>query len=308
MTTHYRIHEVSEYINWVYFFHAWGFAPRFATIADIHGCDSCRALWLARFPEAERAKAAEAMQLFKEAQRMLNRLDEEGYQTHALFRLMDANSEANDLWLEGTRFPLLRQQTIREGEIRKREGENNFCEGEFYFCLADFVRPLSGGIKDRVGIFACSADASMETRYPNDAYKRMLAQTLADRLAEATAERLHEQVRKHIWGYAPDENLSIRQLHNEEFQGIRPAVGYPSLPDQSVNFLLDELLDMRTIGIRLTENGMMQPHASVSGLMLAHPASRYFSIGRIDEGQLKDYAARRGLPVEEMRRFLGGNL
>jgi len=308
MTTHYRIHEVSEYINWVYFFHAWGFAPRFATIADIHGCDSCRALWLARFPEAERAKAAEAMQLFKEAQRMLNRLDEEGHQTHTLFRLMDANSEANDLWLEGTRFPLLRQQTIREGEIRKRESENNFCEGEFYFCLADFVRPLSGGIKDRVGIFACSADASMETRYPDDAYKRMLVQTLADRLAEATAERLHEQVRKHIWGYAPDENLSIRQLHNEEFQGIRPAVGYPSLPDQSVNFLLDELLDMKTIGIRLTENGMMQPHASVSGLMLAHPASRYFSIGRIDEGQLKNYAARRGLPVEEMRRFLGGNI
>lgn len=301
MTIHYRIHEVSEYINWVYFFHAWGFAPRFATIADIHGCDSCRALWLARFPEAERAKAAEAMQLFKEARRMLNRLDEEGYQTYALFRLMDANSEANDLWLEGIRFPLLRQQTIREGE-------NNFCEGEFYLCLADFVRPLSGGIKDRVGIFACSADASMETRYPDDAYKRMLVQTLADRLAEATAERLHEQVRKHIWGYAPDENLSIRQLHNEEFQGIRPAVGYPSLPDQSVNFLLDELLDMKEIGIRLTENGMMQPHASVSGLMLAHPASRYFSIGRIDEGQLKDYAARRGLPVEEMRRFLGGNL
>ena len=308
MTIHYRIHEVSEYINWVYFFHAWGFAPRFATIVDIHGCDSCRALWLARFPETERAKAAEAMQLFKEARRMLNRLDEEGHQTHALFRLMDANSEANDLWLEGTRFPLLRQQTIREGEIQKREGENNFCEGEFYFCLADFVRPLSGGIKDRVGIFACSADASMETRYPNDAYKRMLAQTLADRLAEATAERLHEQVRKHIWGYAPDENLSIRQLHNEEFQGIRPAVGYPSLPDQSVNFLLDELLDMKEIGIRLTKNGMMQPHASVSGLMLAHPANRYFSIGRIDEGQLKDYAARRGLPVEEMRRFLGGNL
>ena len=301
MTIHYRIHEVSEYINWVYFFHAWGFAPRFATIVDIHGCDSCRALWLARFPEAERAKAAEAMQLFKEARRMLNRLDEEGYQTHALFRLMDANSEANDLWLEGTRFPLLRQQTICEGK-------NNFCEGEFYLCLADFVRPLSGGIKDRVGIFACSADASMETRYPDDAYKRMLVQTLADRLAEATAERLHEQVRKHIWGYAPDENLSIRQLHNEEFQGIRPAVGYPSLPDQSVNFLLDELLDMKTIGIRLTENGMMQPHASVSGLMLAHPASRYFSIGRIDEGQLKDYAARRSLPVEEMRRFLGGNI
>lgn len=294
MTIDYRIHEVSGYINWVYFFHAWGFQPRYAGIADIHGCDACRALWLARFPENERAKAAEAMQLFKEAHRMLNRLDEEGYRTHALFRLMEANSEDNDLWLEGTRFPLLRQQTNREGD--------------FYLCLADFVRPLSGGIKDKAGIFACSIDAGVETLYPDDAYLHMLVQTLADRLAEATAERLHEQVRKEHWGYAPDERLTMRQLHNEEFQGIRPAVGYPSLPDQSVNFLLDELLDMARIGIRLTENGMMQPHASVSGLMIAHPASRYFPVGKIDEEQLKDYASRRGLPVEDMRRFLGGNL
>lgn len=294
MTLHYRIHEVSEYINWVYFFHAWGFQPCHATIADIHGCDACRALWLVRFPESERAKAAEAMQLFKEAQRMLNYLDEERFQTHALFRLMEANSVENDLWLEGTRFPLLRQQTTRENDI--------------YLCLADFVRPLHSGIKDKVGIFATTVDAKLEVLYPDDTYKHMLAQTLADRLAEATAEKLHEQVRQRIWGYAPDEKLSMKQLHNEEFQGIRPAVGYPSLPDQSVNFLLDELLDMKIIGIRLTENGMMQPHASVSGLMLAHPASRYFSIGRIDESQLKDYASRRGLTIEEMRKFLGENL
>ena len=100
----------------------------------------------------------------------------------------------------------------------------------------------------------------------------------------------------------------MHQLHNEEFQGIRPAVGYPSLPDQSVNFLLDKLLDMKQIGIRLTENAMMQPHASVSGLMFAHPASRYFSVGRISEEQLEDYALRRGMPVEEMRRFLGENI
>ena len=294
MTIHYRIHEVSEYINWVYFFHAWGFQPRYATIADIHGCDACRALWLVRFPEGERAKASEAMQLFKEANRMLHKLDEEGFQTHALFRLMEANSEENDLWLEDTRFPCLRQQTKREGV--------------FYFCLADFVRPRSQNIKDKIGIFATSADASMESLFPDDAYRRMLVQTLADRLAEATAEKLHEQVRKEFWGYAPDEKLSIRQLHNEEFQGIRPAVGYPSLPDQSVNFILDELLDMAQIGINLTENGMMMPHASVSGLMLSHPASRYFSVGKIDEEQLTDYASRRGMPVEEMRRFLGANI
>ena len=294
MTLHYRIHEVSEYINWMYFFHAWGFQPRYATIADIHGCDACRAMWLVRFPEEERAKAAEAMQLFKEANRMLHKLDEEGYRTHALFRLMEANSEENDLWLEGTRFPFLRQQTKREGD--------------FYFCLADFVRPRSQGIKDKVGIFATSVDETMESLYPDDAYRRMLVQTLADRLAEATAEKLHEAVRKHHWGYAPDERLSMKQLHNEEFQGIRPAVGYPSLPDQSVNFILDELLDMKQIGIRLTENGMMMPHASVSGLMMSHPASRYFGVGKIDEEQLKDYASRRGMPIDEMRRFLGANL
>ena len=293
MIKHYRIHEVSEYINWIYFFHAWGFQPRYAAIANIHGCDACRALWLANFPENVRAKAAEAMQLFKEANRMLARLDEK-YQTHAIFRLMEANSEENDIWLEGVRFPLLRQQTVKEGEP--------------YLCLSDFIRPMSSGIPDKIGLFATSVDANMENLFPDDNYQQLLVQTLADRLAEATAEKMHETVRKEIWAYAPEEDLSIRQLHNEEFQGIRPAVGYPSLPDQSVNFLLDELLDMKEIGIRLTENGMMQPHASVSGLMLAHPASRYFSIGRIDEGQLKDYAARRGLPVEEMRRFLGGNL
>ena len=293
MIKHYRIHEVSEYINWIYFFYAWGFQPRYAAIANIHGCDACRALWLANFPENERAKAAEAMQLFKEANRMLSRLDEQ-YQTHAIFRLMEANSEENDVWLEGVRFPFLRQQTAKVGEP--------------YLCLSDFISPMSSGIPDKIGLFATSVDADMENLFPDDNYQQLLVQTLADRLAEATAEKMHETVRKEIWAYAPDEDLSIRQLHNEEYQGIRPAVGYPSLPDQSVNFLLDELLDMQQIGIRLTENGMMQPHASVSGLMFAHPASRYFSIGKIDEQQLNDYAIRRGISPDEMRKFLGANL
>ena len=101
MIIKYHIHEVSEYINWVYFFHAWGFQPRYAGIANIHGCDACRAMWLVRFPEEERSKASEAMQLFKEANRMLRLLDEKGYQTHAIFRLTEANSEENDLWLDG---------------------------------------------------------------------------------------------------------------------------------------------------------------------------------------------------------------
>lgn len=293
MIRHYRIHEVSEYINWIYFFHAWGFQPRYAAIARIHGCDACRALWLANFPEAERAKAAEAMQLFKEANRMLAQLDE-NFQTHAVFRLMDANSKGNDIWMEGIRFPFLRQQSVREGEP--------------YLCLSDFIRPSDSGIPDKIGAFATSADAKMETLFPEDAYQHLLVQTLADRLAEATAEKIHQTIRKEIWGYAPDEALTIHQLHHEEFQGIRPAVGYPSLPDQSVNFLLDQLLDMKQIGIHLTENGMMQPHASVSGLMFAHPASRYFSVGKIDEQQLEDYASRRGTSVDQMRKFLAANL
>jgi len=293
MIIHYHIHEVSEYINWIYFFHAWGFQPRYASIAEIHGCDACRAMWLARFPENERAKAAEAMQLFKEAQRMLAHLDE-AYQTHGIFRVMEANSIGNDIRIEGIRLPLLRQQTAKQGEP--------------YLCLSDFIRPASSGIPDKIGVFATSVDKEMESMYEEDGYKHMLVQTLADRLAEATSEKMHEYIRKEAWGFAPDEQLTIKQLHNEEFQGIRPAVGYPSLPDQSINFILDDLLDMKQIGITLTENGMMQPHASVSGLIFAHPASRYFSVGKIDKDQLEDYARRRNLPIKTMRKYLSANL
>ena len=131
-----------------------------------------------------------------------------------------------------------------------------------------------------------------------------LAQTLADRLAEATAEVLHMEVRRSLWGYAPDENLSVAELLREDFQGIRPAVGYPSMPDTSVNFIIDRLINLKQIGIRLTESGAMKPHASVSGLMFAHPKAHYFELGRIGEDQLRDYAHRRGLPVELIRRFL----
>ena len=236
----------------------------------------------------------DAMPLFKEANRMLDRLDET-ISIHCIFRLCQANADGDNLLIEGTTFPLLRQQTPQP-------------DGGPFLCLSDFVRPLSSGITDKIGAFATTVDAEMEQLYAEDDYKRMLAQTLSDRLAEATAEKLHEDVRKKLWGYAPDENLSVKDLHNEKYQGIRPAVGYPSLPDQSVNFLLDELLDMKQIGISLTENGMMKPHASVCGLMFAHPASRYFSIGKIGEDQLADYAARRGMSIEETKKFLAANL
>ncbi|MEG2856332.1 MULTISPECIES: vitamin B12 dependent-methionine synthase activation domain-containing protein [Bacteroides] len=290
----FSVHEVAPYISWVYFFHAWGFQPRFAAIANIHGCDSCRASWLTGFPEEERPKAAEAMQLFKEANRMLNLLDRD-FKVHTLFRLCDANADGDNLILDGITFPLLRQQA------KKREG------GPF-LCLSDFVRPLSTGITDTVGAFASSIDADMQELYEQDPYKHLLVQTLSDRLAEAATEKMHEHVRKVAWGYAPDENLTLAELLVEAYQGIRPAVGYPSLPDQSVNFLLNELLDMKQIGITLTENGAMHPHASVCGLIFAHPAAEYFAVGKIGEDQLTDYARRRGMTIAEMRKFLGANL
>lgn len=290
----YDIHDVTEYINWLYFFHSWGFQPRFATIAQIHGCDACRASWLASFPKEDIPKAAEAMQLHKEAQRMLNALDGE-FKVYAMYRLMDAYADGDDLLLDGVRFPLLRQQThVREDDP--------------YLCLSDFVRPLEQGIADTVGAFAATIDEEMEKPFEDDDYKRMLIKTLGERLAEAAVEKMHQHIRKHVWGYAPDENLSMQQLLNEEYQGIRPAIGYPSLPDISTSHILDELLQLKRIGIRLTENGMMQPHASVSGLMFAHPAAHYFSVGKIDKTQLADYAERRGKSVAEMRKYLLGNL
>jgi cobalamin-dependent methionine synthase I len=234
---------------------------------------------------------AERDQLQAEAESVLAGLQDK-YRTHALFQLFDANSQGDDIVLAHRNIPLLRQQQ----------------PGSECLCLADFVRPKSSGVVDRIGVFATSVDMGLETDFAHDAYQKMMVQLLADRLAEATAERMHEEVRKHYWGYAPDEQLTMQQLHAERFCGIRPAVGYPSLPDTSVNFLIDRLIGMKQIGIRLTENGAMRPHASVSGFMFAHPAAHYFSVGTIGEDQLADYARRRGVPVATLRPFLSANL
>ena len=290
----YTIHELIDYINWIYFFHAWNFQPRFASIAEIHGCDACRAAWLANFPASDIPKATEAMQLHKEAMCMLNTM-EQTCNVKAVFKLMDANADGDDLILDGKKLPLLRQQT-------------RVHDSDPYLCLSDFVRPLSQGIPDTVGGFATTIDETLEKRFEYDPYKHLLIQTLNERLAEAAANKLHEMIRKEVWGYAKDEHLTRQQLLNEEYQGIRPAVGYPSLPDLSVIFLLDELIDIKSIGIRLTENGMMQPHASVCGLMFSHPQARYFAVGKMDEHQLADYAARRGKEVSYIQNYLTMNL
>lgn len=234
---------------------------------------------------------AEKARLRQEAETLLAELEGK-YHAYGLFLLYDANADGDDIVVGQKRIPLLRQQ----------QGNPP------YLCLSDFLHPLSSGVKDRVGVFATSVDIGMETDFDADPYQKMMAQLLADRLAEAAAERTHEQVRKEYWGYAKDEHLTIEEMLVEKFQGIRPAIGYPSLPDTSLNFVLDDLLDMKQIGIRLTESGAMKPHASVSGLMLAHPQARYFNLGKIGEDQLQDYAHRRGLPVEVCRKFLAANL
>lgn len=289
---HFHIHEVAPYINWLYFFHAWGFPARMASIARVHGCEACRLNWLQGFPANERLRAQQAMQLFDEAQLLLRHADQT-FMTHALIGLYPAHSHLDDIILStpsgAFTLPFLRQQV---------PGTNGLC-----LCQSDFVRPLDKG-EDTIGIFACSVDHGLEEGEADDEYRHLLHQTLADRLAEATAERMHERVRKEIWGYAPDERLTIDELLNEQYHGKRPAVGYPSMPDQSMNFLLDELLDFSTIGIKLTESGAMRPHASTSGIMLSHPLTVHFSIGHIEEDQLRDYARRRGKSAEEMHKFL----
>jgi 5-methyltetrahydrofolate--homocysteine methyltransferase len=141
-----------------------------------------------------------------------------------------------------------------------------------------------------------------------DIYSSMMVKTLADRLAEATAEWLHYQVRTKIWNYASDELLEIENILKNKYQGIRPAIGYPSLPDQSIIFDLEPLLQLNTIGIKITENGAMYPPSSVAGLYFAHPQSKYFNVGKIDDQQLKDYARRRGKTIEEMKKWLAANI
>lgn len=264
----YKVGELKPYINWPYFDYAWGVGSK------------------GRHERTELRREADAMLVELEGR----------YSAHALFGIFTANSDGDDILVNGVRIPMLRQQHAA--------GANQTS-----LCLADFVRPLSKGVPDEVGVFATTVDAALEKDFATaDPYRKMMAQTLADRLAEAAAEKMHQEVRTNYWGYAPDERLTIQQLHIEAFQGIRPAVGYPSLPDTSVNFILSDLLDMKQIGIRLTESGMMMPHASVSGLMIAHPKARYFNLGKIGEDQLRDYAARRGVPVELMRRFLSNSL
>jgi len=297
---HIPLEELIPYINWTFFFSAWKLNGKFAEITQLHGCDSCRAAWLANIPEADRSKAAEAMQLHKDAVKLLDKLAEMKVEyCKAIYGFFSANSEGDTIRIGDVTFPVLRQQA--------KKAEN------IYKSLADYIRPASGGKTDYIGAFTVTAGAGVEymkekLEKEGDTYSSMLLQILTDRLAEALAEYLHEKVRKEYWGYAPDESLTVPELFKVKYQGIRPAIGYPSLPDQLLNKTMDQLLDMSRIGVSLTENGAMYPTASVSGLYIAHPDSHYFMIGSIGEDQVKDYTSRRGLPEQEVRKLLNKNL
>ncbi len=298
---HYSIHQLAPYINWTFFLFAWGIkGGRYGGVAaalEQHDCPACREHWIRSFAtEAEQGEAREAVRLYLDARRRLVELEVQGVCAHGLFALFSAHAEADDIVVhrpDGTaqHLPFMRQQHTDP----KRPN----------LCLADFIAPEGYDdpthTADRLGAFATTVDELPDT---DDPYERMLVQTLLDRLAEAAAEKLHQEIRTHLWGYAPDEQCTVQQLFAEEYQGIRPAVGYPSIPDQSFNFVLYDLFPMRELGITLTENGMMRPHASVSGLLFAHPAARYFAIGAVSDEQLADYAHRRGTTPEALRKFV----
>jgi 5-methyltetrahydrofolate--homocysteine methyltransferase len=203
---------------------------------------------------------------------------------------------------EGRREKLATFHTIRQ-QMARGSGRANVA-------LADFTAPQDSGIADYVGGFAVTAgigEEAVAARFAraNDDYSGILAKALADRLAEACAEYMHERVRKELWAYAPDENLSNAELIGEKYQGIRPAPGYPAQPDHTEKATLFRLLDAEAaIGLHLTESFAMRPGSAVSGLYFSHPESHYIGVGKIDRDQVVDYAARKGFDLETMERWL----
>ena len=231
-------------------------------------------------------RSTEALALKTEAEETLHKMEVNGTHVKACFKIVDAAREGDDILIyqphETQHLPCLRQQRADKG-----------CDT--FRCLADYLAPVSRchPIGNRLGIFA-TATHTPQLEVQQAEFQHLLLQTLSDRLAEAAAERLHREALHHEWGIPLDKPLS----------GIRPAVGYPSLPDMSINFLLDRILDFKNLGICLTENGMMIPHAAVSGLIFAHPEAKYFNVGMISEEQFHDYARRKGIAPQNLRKFI----
>jgi 5-methyltetrahydrofolate--homocysteine methyltransferase len=253
---------------------------------------------------------AAATNLFRDAQVLLDRIVRERLlQARGVLGVFRANSVGDDIELyadEDRAEHLAVIRTLRQ-QMLKPPGRPNLA-------LADFVAPRATGVADYVGAFAVTAGhgldelaASFEAAH--DDYNAILAKALADRLAEAFAERLHERVRREYWGYAPDEALDNAALIHEKYQGIRPAPGYPACPDHTEKRTLFDLLRAETTaGITLTESFAMLPTASVSGWYFWHPESQYFGVGKVERDQVEEYARRKGMDVPTMERWLAPNL
>ncbi|MCL1937331.1 MAG: methionine synthase [Candidatus Azobacteroides sp.] len=298
------VEEVVPYVNWPSFLSVWKFPVRYAAYFKLVS-EAEKAQWLLAFPENEKTKAMEAVRLMDDAQRRLSAWNEANRpMIKAIIGFYSVKVENDSLILETPAtseegapqkkiVPLLRQQEKREDDT--------------YRSLSDFFHPAG----DFIGLFVItagleaqgnSACCSTETE---DAYQKLLEQTLRDRLVEAASEYLHEKVRKEYWGYSPDESFTPDELLKAPYPGIRPASGYPVHPDISLNFLIDDLLKMNQIGVSLTPNGAISPTASVAGMYIACPDADYFSIGKTDEKQLADYAQKKGCSIEETKKWLG---
>ena len=278
--------DLRDYIDWTPFFRAW----------ELHGT----------YPSilTDDVVGESATNLFKDAQAMLDRIiNEKWLRAKGVAGLWPCWRDGDDVvvYCENTeahiRLPFLRQQ------IAKREGKANMC-------LADFISPDG----DWIGGFAVTTGHGIGTKLAEfkahiDDYSDIMLKALADRLAEAFAERMHQHVRKELWGYAPDEQLTNEALVREEYRGIRPAPGYPACPDHSLKPILFDLLDAtHKTGITLTESFAMLPTAAVSGFYFGHPQAEYFGVARIGEDQVTEYAARRGVDMETATRWLRPNL
>jgi 5-methyltetrahydrofolate--homocysteine methyltransferase len=285
----YDVAELVPFIDWTPFFQTWELKGRFPAILD----------------DAEQGAAAR--QLYEDAQEMLARLVEERwFNPKAVIGFWPANAVGDDIRLftgESRSAALATFHGLRQ-QLSKRDGRPNLC-------LSDFVAPLESGKPDYVGGFVVTAgieEVRIAERFEraNDDYRSILVKALADRIAEAFAERMHQRVRKEFWGYAPDEALTNEELIREEYRGIRPAPGYPAQPDHSEKGTLFRLLDAQErIGVTLTESFAMWPGSSVSGLYLAHPQAYYFGVAKVERDQVEDYAARKGMSIVEAERWLG---
>jgi 5-methyltetrahydrofolate--homocysteine methyltransferase len=284
----YDLAELAAYIDWTPFFQTWELAGRYPAILS----------------DAKVGEAARA--LYADAQAMLKRIIKEKWFTaRATIGFWPANARGDDIVVfadESRREALATLHTLRQ-QLEKREGRFNAA-------LSDFLAPVSSGVPDYIGGFVVTAGIGEDVvadrfKNANDDYSSILCKALADRLAEAFAERMHARVRREFWGYAPDEALTPDELILEKYQGIRPAPGYPAQPDHTEKATLFKLLDAEAnSGVKLTESFAMWPGSSVSGLYFSHPESFYFGVGKIERDQVEDYAARKAMTIAEVERWL----